>query len=209
MNGYEDFLFNSKVDEAWVISTACPEHKHLEGRRFERTAGEIQPCRAGCIYRRWETSTPIFAFQPQGGHPMSVLEAINMEGKATALGFTVGDVVRVGTMLPRADVGELFNALGAWLSDGGLAVEIEPRERMAIFGEVHLERRAQDAQWGGAQHDEEHDAADWSRFMQQQAGKGFAEAHRQLGPKWRARFVKIAALAVAAVESIDRQTKVG
>ena len=63
-------------------------------------------------------------------------------------------------------VGELFNALGRYLSSGdeGLAIEIDPRERMAIFGEVHVERQRQDAEWGGPAHDDEHDAGDWSRY---------------------------------------------
>lgn len=72
----------------------------------------------------------------------------------------------------------------------------------SILHEIYTERRKQDEQWGGAHHDDQHGWYDWIRLMEMQAFKmsdGCADM--------RERFVKMAALAVAAVESIDRQEK--
>lgn len=68
------------------------------------------------------------------------------------------------------------------------------------------ERRRQDAQWGGPEHDDAHDIEDWFVFIDRQL-----DAARELignldgsDADLRARFVKIAALAVAACEVMDR-----
>jgi hypothetical protein len=150
----------------------------------------------------------VFTFQQDPDHTLCVDAFLNDKG---ALEFVVGDMtVRKCVVLKRDDVGELFNALGKHLSsiaDGGAIVEmIEPVERMRVFGEIHAERERQDEKWGGPAHDDEHDAFEWSRFLQRQAMAGEQAAHRQLGPEWRKRFVNIAALAIAAIESIDRQS---
>lgn len=82
-----------------------------------------------------------------------------------------------------------------------------------IFEEIKQERARQDEQWGGAEHDDGHDLHDWSTYILHQLGHrtrahstpkellahvGKAEA--------RERLIKIAALAVAAIESIDRKS---
>lgn len=88
--------------------------------------------------------------------------------------------------------------------DGAEEVRL-PRER--IFGEVDAERTAQDAQWGGPAHDDKHTPEGWLYRIDQQAGKfRYEDAGGPGAPNAdaRARFVKIAALATAAVESIDR-----
>lgn len=104
----------------------------------------------------------------------------------------------------RDDVGLLFNALGKYLGGEEAIVEmIDPVERMRIFGEIHTERQAQDARWGGAEHDDTHTPFEWTGFI----GK---QSLSIVGPPCkanRARFVKIAALAVAAIESMDRDLR--
>lgn len=72
-----------------------------------------------------------------------------------------------------------------------------------VLGEVLAERTKQDAQWGGPDHDDDHSPEDFVRFIGAQAVK--CEYGR--GPNVRERLVKIAALAVAAVESLDRQMR--
>lgn len=59
-----------------------------------------------------------------------------------------------------------------------------------------LERKAQDEQWGGRAHDEGHTVAEWLSFIAKQLQAADAEA-----PLVYQRFVKIAALCLAAVES--------
>jgi hypothetical protein len=77
-----------------------------------------------------------------------------------------------------------------------------------IFMEVLAERQAQDAQWGGPAHDDEHSGWDWNRYIQYQLRCAESILHGVPGPKpegtWRGRMIKIAALAIAAVESRDR-----
>lgn len=70
-----------------------------------------------------------------------------------------------------------------------------------VMMHVAHERGMQDGQWGGAEHDDTHDAKDWRRFIDKQ----MLLMHTNGGE--RERFIKIAALAVAAVESIDRKAR--
>jgi len=102
---------------------------------------------------------------------------------------------------------EDWRALAGDVSDvGGVAVEIEPRNRMAIFGEIHVERQRQDDQWGGADTDDARDLRDWWTYIEHQAERASLQCVPP-GVGWRSRFVKIAALAVAAIESIDRRRR--
>jgi hypothetical protein len=75
------------------------------------------------------------------------------------------------------------------------------------------ERLNQDAQWGGYTHDDTHEPMDWHRYIEyqlnrwritQQSSEEFA-LPQQLVDVARERLVKIAALALAAIESIDRK----
>jgi hypothetical protein len=70
--------------------------------------------------------------------------------------------------------------------------------QLFIFTEVAQERERQDRQWGGPEHDDEHSVLDWAQFIAKQFCLVREDANA------RQRFVKIAALAIAAVESIDR-----
>ena len=83
-----------------------------------------------------------------------------------------------------------------------------------VFDEIMAERARQDAQWGGPTHDDTHDPSDWMDFVASQLEK-FAHAMLARGesyyatPDARQRFIKIAALSVAAVESMDRNRAKG
>jgi len=70
-----------------------------------------------------------------------------------------------------------------------------------ILQEIRDEREKQDQQWGGRHHDDAHSIEDWLRYMAQQGAKLVFNRPKLC----RERFIKIAALAVAAVESIDRK----
>lgn len=82
-----------------------------------------------------------------------------------------------------------------------------------IFGEVRAEREAQDGQWGGPDHDDAHtrdgDGDAWPDYISAQLKKLAGERTWAVAGEGerrvtRARLVKIAALAVAGIESIDR-----
>lgn len=67
-------------------------------------------------------------------------------------------------------------------------------------GEIAMERVLQDQQWGGPEHDDSHTPADWANHIHHQLSKMFQEEGGE-----RDRFVKVAALAYAAVQSYDRK----
>lgn len=72
-----------------------------------------------------------------------------------------------------------------------------------ILGQIETERELQDEQWGGAAHDDTHVADDWTT----QITHHLNAANRDIAdyPKFRKRLVKIAALAVAGIQSQDRR----
>ena len=71
--------------------------------------------------------------------------------------------------------------------------------RVQLFLEIQNERLAQDAKWGGPAHDDQHSVADWFDFITDHAMPA-------VGRNDRVQLVRIAALAVAALESLDRQS---
>lgn len=88
-----------------------------------------------------------------------------------------------------------------------------------VLDDVVEERTRQTLQWGGPSHDDTHDAYDWLSYMGHQADKisevmtangyyNFTRTRKRKTPSpevLREHFIKIAALAVAAVESLDRK----
>lgn len=62
--------------------------------------------------------------------------------------------------------------------------------------EIPAERARQDAKWGGAAHDDQHNTGEFVQFIWQRL-HGNATTRKDL--------IQIAALAVAAVESMDRR----
>lgn len=77
-----------------------------------------------------------------------------------------------------------------------------------VYVDIRAERERQDMQWGGPEHDDEHAPADWLHFIDKQSTEGFLddELGEQEPGSYRMRLVKIAALAVAAIESHDRKS---
>jgi hypothetical protein len=65
-----------------------------------------------------------------------------------------------------------------------------------IFEEIRQERERQDAKWGGPAHDDEHGPSAWKDILLDQMFNTEA-THRD-------RLIRIAAVAIAAIESDDR-----
>ena len=81
-------------------------------------------------------------------------------------------------------------------------VSAAPIERQSILLAIHAERQRQDLKWGGPRHDDEHSRRDWIAFIVEQA----ADASTAVWPAdYRIAMVKVAAVAVAAIESNDRR----
>jgi len=70
-----------------------------------------------------------------------------------------------------------------------------------IWGEVQRERQAQANQWDGSSHDDHHAPNDWIAFISYHAGKGSYKAD------FRQQMIRVAALAVAAIEAWDRKAQ--
>lgn len=77
---------------------------------------------------------------------------------------------------------------------------------MTILEEIAAERQRQDEKWGGANNDDDHSSHDWTSYIVKHLGMS------GIGDDWnpslfRKQMVRIAALAVAAIEWHDRNFK--
>ena len=75
---------------------------------------------------------------------------------------------------------------------------------MTVLQEVADERVRQDEKWGGPEHDDTHTAQEWVQLIEDYAGWARVMAGMGSRDKARRRLIQVAALAVAAAESIDR-----
>lgn len=103
----------------------------------------------------------------------------------------------VTSLLPTPEVpGEMFLPFAASLPRG------------TIFAQIHEERRRQNAQWGGAHHDNAHSRRVWIGLIREHGDRAAKLARSRsgsAGDSFRHRLVVIAALAVAAIEAHDRK----
>jgi hypothetical protein len=92
------------------------------------------------------------------------------------------------------------------VDDDSSIIEIDTTEaRRDIFEEIDDERQYQDEVIGGPVNDDQQREADWVRYIQDYAtGTGISDKPEKGPRSFRERMVKVAALAVAAVESRDR-----
>jgi hypothetical protein len=75
----------------------------------------------------------------------------------------------------------------------------------SVLAEVSGERQRQDEKWGGPLHDDEHSTAEFVQWIEDYAGWARMMASMKSMDKARRRLIQVAALAVAAVESLDRK----
>lgn len=71
---------------------------------------------------------------------------------------------------------------------------------MDIYDEIKAERTQQDAKYGGPSHDDTHVTEDWTRYIHEHAARTVSSDDEKV----RRQLIRVAALAVAAVESMDR-----
>jgi len=75
-------------------------------------------------------------------------------------------------------------------------------DRKEILEAINRERLNQDNQWGGSEHDDKHTNNDWIAYINKQTGK--AVNYPFDFNNFKNRMYKVAALAVAAIEWVDR-----
>jgi hypothetical protein len=83
--------------------------------------------------------------------------------------------------------------------------DMTPRE--IIFREVDRERSTQDALWGGPEWDDEHSEDGWIALLCRHIGLAVEDGLAENESRFRKQMVRVAALAVAALESYDRLHK--
>ena len=76
---------------------------------------------------------------------------------------------------------------------------------MNALDEVAAERVRQDAKWGGPAHDDGHSIFEFIDFIRDYVGWARSMAAMGSTDKARRRLIQVAALAIAAVESMDRK----
>lgn len=76
-----------------------------------------------------------------------------------------------------------------------------------FYQAVYIERAKQDAKWGGPQHDDEHSVDDWAKFIQERANDIRILSEYQERYRIKQKLIEISALAIAALESMDRRFK--
>lgn len=99
----------------------------------------------------------------------------------------------------------LREIVDGWMARSGLSEA--PAVVAGVLGELAAERQRADGKWGGAQHDDALTPDQWWAVLTDYAG--WARRMWVMGSpdQARRRLVQLAALAVAAVEVIDRKTE--
>ena len=71
-----------------------------------------------------------------------------------------------------------------------------------IFEEIRAEREVQDAEWGGPEHDDAHSQHDWHEYIRIHNRRSIRGKKTD---SYRHQLIRVAALAVAAIQSFDRR----
>lgn len=77
--------------------------------------------------------------------------------------------------------------------------------RLKLFEEVDFERERQDLKWGGAAADDKWNPLDWHEMIADYNAWARRMATMNSPDKARNRYIQIAALAIAAIEALDRK----
>lgn len=81
---------------------------------------------------------------------------------------------------------------------------IADANKMVAISDLIAERQRQNEKWGGPHHDDQHQPGFWTQLIQDYAGWARVMAGMDSPEKYRKRMVQVAALAVAAIEVLDR-----
>ena len=73
-----------------------------------------------------------------------------------------------------------------------------------IYDDIQAERNRQDQKWG-AVHDSDHTPSEWYEILDTYSKKAAIDAQDRDFGDARRRYIQVAALAVAAVEALDRK----
>jgi hypothetical protein len=107
--------------------------------------------------------------------------------------------------LEDCDQGELLRHRLNVLPEG-IALS-DPLHLMAVLSELALIRDTQDRQWGGTVHDDHNEPWDWVAYITKSLGRSivYPPTTKRALVSFRQELMKVAAIAVAAAQSIDRK----
>lgn len=89
------------------------------------------------------------------------------------------------------------------LVEGRKEMVANQRNLRTILREIEIERHyGQDRKWGGAKHDDEHTDRDWVFYITKHLGKAVTWPFN--AGVFRKQMIRVAALAVAAIQALDR-----
>lgn len=136
--------------------------------------------------------------------------------KAIAEGDLMDDKTKMNRalrdILLEASEQELIDALvegsndfGSLAETGRSIVRLAYAKVSTVFDEIAKERIRQDQKWGGPQRDDTHAVHAWMRVIKNYASWAEQMIYNRAPEKARKRLIQVAALAMAAVESIDRK----
>lgn len=74
-----------------------------------------------------------------------------------------------------------------------------------LVKEIAGERQEQDKTWGGPEHDDKHCRSDWINFIIRHLGLAVDDGTADVSQRFRKQMIRVAALAIAAIESSDRK----
>lgn len=125
------------------------------------------------------------------------------EGESPA--FAILDAVEKGLSACELDQRVVFKLAESLAVDKYLACEYNPKlgSKENIIVRILSERKNQDRQWGGPRHDDQHNFDEWCQFILKQLNAAMSEKG---GTALQAsRMVRVAALAMASIESMARK----
>lgn len=100
-----------------------------------------------------------------------------------------------------------FGFMRIAMDEGYSIISIPMLSNQSPITDVVIERIRQDEKWGGPVHDDLHPTYEFVQLIEDYAGWARVMAQMGSNDKARNRLIQVAALAIAAVESIDRKTK--
>lgn len=114
--------------------------------------------------------------------------------KIKELGAARVKIEKIVWMVERVKIWDDFLELEKFILDKPI-----DHEKTSVYTEIFDERVRQDSKWGGPDHDDQHSVSDFVTFIIQHAKRAESENSRR-------QLVRVAALAVAAIESMDRKS---
>lgn len=102
-------------------------------------------------------------------------------------------------------IDQVMKAIRAEL-DSAHALVAQRAGQRVVLEQVVEERRKQDRQWGGVNHDDEHERTEWISFLKDHLDRAKKAVHKSGDlDEYRQQLIEVAALAVAAAEAHDRR----